>query len=65
MDDDDLASVVPLRSHEEELVVLETAVLDRLDEEDDTQPADQPLDDNVVWLARYPAPPTRRRPSRA
>ena len=66
MDDDGLAPVVPLRSDEDELVLLETAVLDHLDdEEDDTQPGDQPLHDNVAWLARPPASPTRRRPSRA
>ncbi|HEV2809886.1 MAG TPA: hypothetical protein VGV93_05750 [Acidimicrobiales bacterium] len=61
MDADDLAPVVPLRSDEDELVVLETAVLDHLDEEDDTQPGDQPLDENVAWLARHPASSKRRR----
>lgn len=65
MDDGDLAPVVPLRSDDDELVLLETAVLDHLDEDDDTQPTAQPLDDNVVWLARHAARPPRNRPSRA
>lgn len=47
-DDEHLAPVVPLRSDEDELVLLETAVLDQLDDQDaaaadDSEPVVQPI----------------------
>jgi hypothetical protein len=63
VDDDDLAPVVPIRSDEDELVLLESAVLDQLEEEDE-RAASQALDepDNLEWLARHHHTRGRPRP---
>lgn len=59
-DDEHLAPVVPLRSDEDELSLLETAVLDQLDEQDATA-AGEP-DPIVQQLVRHRSHKSPRRP---
>lgn len=60
--DDDLAPVNPLRSDEQELELLESAVLDQLEEADEDQ-AGADVTENVEWLARHDRPGHPRPPS--
>ena len=53
--DDDLAPVVPLRSDEEELELLETAVLDALDERDGDRVDVDPRDRSIQPFGRDPS----------
>lgn len=58
--DDELAPVIPIRSGEDELGLLEEAVLDALDEQDQQVAGEGPVGEApVAWLARHPSP---RRP---
>lgn len=63
MDEDDLAPVIPLRSDEEELELLESAVLDQLEEEDEDQAGTDGATEKVEWLARHNGPRHPRPPS--
>lgn len=51
--------MIPLRSDEDELLCLESAALDEIEDQDERQAGDD-VDTKVEWLARHEAP---RRPS--